>query len=222
MSNDSNSNSRYQYRTKRKKTNFILNGLIVIVLLLIVFVAYTIFSSGNDKATSKKTTGQKIAADHTTALKKKKTANDNTSDVQSASTDENKNSDSSAEETAGTTPADNSQEEVTQGGNQPDTQQTITNPDWKPVGTTQSGEHSPVYDSNSTDWKEMLKAVSYATGLDQANMTIWFLGRDKSGESDSVGTVSSKDKQQKFRVYLKWVDGDGWKPTKVEVLSQIN
>ena len=68
----------------------------------------------------------------------------------------------------------------------------------------------------------MLKAVSYATGLDQANMTIWFLGRDKSGESDSVGTVSSKDKQQKFRVYLKWVDGDGWKPTKVEVLSQIN
>ncbi len=56
MSNDFNSNSRSGYRAKRKKTNLVLNSLIVIVLLLIVFVAYKIFASGSDTASPKKET----------------------------------------------------------------------------------------------------------------------------------------------------------------------
>lgn len=65
----------------------------------------------------------------------------------------------------------------------------------------------------------MLKAISYATGLDQNNLTVWFLGRDNSTANGSIGTVSAKNSKQKYRVYIKWVDGKGWEPTKVEELK---
>lgn len=225
MSNDFQSSSRSQYRSKRKKTNLILNGLIVVVLLLIAFVAYSIFSSGSDKAASKKNT-EKTASVHTGAAQKNK---DNSKKQSSKSetakkdTESDSNKDSSTSDSSPASgSADNSQAVVTEGGSSPNAEQTIENPDWKPVGTTQEGQHTAVYDSSSADWQEMLKAISYATGLDQGNMTVWFLGRDRSTENGSVGTVSSKDKQQKFRVYLQWVDGQGWKPTKMEQLSEVN
>jgi hypothetical protein len=65
----------------------------------------------------------------------------------------------------------------------------------------------------------MLQTISSATGIDQSNMTVWFLGSDKSTPGGSVGTVSAKTKgSQKYRVYLQW-DGSGYKATKVEAAS---
>jgi cytoskeletal protein RodZ len=230
LSNDFNSNSRSGYRAKRKKTNLVLNGLIIIVLLLIIFVAYTIFSSGNDKAATKK--------DHpiTKTVKKSQSKNkdsedtaksqpssDNTSDNNSSdqASDQN-NSDNQQSDEASTTPeSDQTQAVVTNGGSSSNVVKTIENPAWKPVGTSQSGAHTPTYDTQSVDWQEMLNAISYATGLDQGNMIVNFLGRDKSTTNASIGTVSSKDKQQKYKVYIKWVDGQGWQPTRVEELSSI-
>jgi cytoskeletal protein RodZ len=220
LKNDFQSSSRSGYRAKRKKTNFILNGLIVIVLLLIAFVAYSIFSSGNDKASSKKNE-QKTEVKQ--SLHKNKSAKNDQEAVSSGSedtnaTDESNQSDDSSTSDSSSGSTDESQ--AVSSENDTQTTQTIENPDWKPAGTTQSGEHTANYDSSSTDWQEMLNAISSATGLDQSNMTVWFLGRDKSTSNGSVGTVSSKDKQQKYRVYIQWVDGQGWKPTKVEELSE--
>ncbi|XJZ26309.1 YrrS family protein [Bacillota bacterium Lsc_1132] len=223
MNNDFQSNSRSQYRSKRKKTNRILNGLIVIVLLLIAFVAYSIFSSGNNKAAPKKSEPK------TTAVESAQAKNKNQKEKNSESAVAKKDNGTSdtqkstpADPAADPAAADNSKAVVTQGGSSPNVEQTIENPDWKPVGTAQTGEHTAVYDSSSADWQEMLKAISYATGLDQSNMTVWFLGRDKSTANGSIGTVSSKDKQQNYRVYIQWVDGQGWQPTKVEKLSGVS
>ncbi|MGZ4160686.1 MAG: DUF1510 family protein [Neobacillus sp.] len=218
MSNDFQSGSRSGTRAKRKKTNIILNGLIVIVLALIIFVAYNIFSSGDDKASTNKE-GSSTAQKQTLHKESKKSntakkSNNNTDNTTSA------NEEQSAEaSTPGT--ADQSQAVVTDGGSTPNVTKSIENPDWKPAGTSQTGQHTTVYDSSSADWQEMLNAITSATGLDRSNMTVWFLGRDKSTTNGSVGTVSSKDKQQKYKVYLQWVDGQGWKPTKVEELSEI-
>ena len=81
MKNDFQGSSRAGYRAKRKKTNFVLNGLIVIVLLLIVFVGYSIFISGNDKTAAKKDV-QTTAAKTVTEKKSvnKTTKNDKTSE----------------------------------------------------------------------------------------------------------------------------------------------
>lgn len=79
--------------------------------------------------------------------------------------------------------------------------------------------HITSYDSSSQDWQEMLQTISNAVGIDQSNMTVWFLGSDKSNPGGSVGTVSAKaTRSKKYRVYLQW-DGSGYIATKVEPTS---
>ncbi|WP_370223446.1 YrrS family protein [Cytobacillus sp.] len=218
--------SRFGKREKRKKTNVILNSLIALVIILIIFVSAKIFFGGNND--------QALPADEQTASENNSKQNEKSEDNQNKEAEEDKdNVDKDSEEDekeAEENEADENEEEeesdeakeqvVTEGGSAPDVEKTIENPAWKPVGTSQSGEHTVVYDQNSADWQEMLNAITYATGVDQGNMTVWFLGNN--GPNSSVGTISTKDQSEKYRVYIDWVDGEGWKPSKVEVLNEIN
>lgn len=220
MSNDFQTGSRSGYRAKRKKTNLILNSLIVIVLALIVIVAYSIFSSGDEKASSKnepkteeKQTNNKD--DETKENKEKQTEEKQSAKEEEDLEVEEKEDKSVSEE------ADNSEAVVTAGDGTSNVVKTIENPTWKPVGTEQTGVHNPVYDDTSVDWQEMLKAISYATGIDQSTMTVYWLGRDQSTTNGSVGTVYSKETEEKYRVYIQWIDGQGWMPSKVEELAEL-
>lgn len=200
--------TRYQQRSKRKKTNFILNGLIIVVILLIVFVSYSIFHTNDEKNADKNKdsdtkTGQQASGDKETA----------SSTTGSDNTDENTTTEEEEESEDG--------EVVTEGGSDSNVIKTIENSSWQPVGTTQTGEHVASY-SEGVDWNEQIKALSYATGLDSGNMTLWFLGNNNQDPHKSIGTVSSKDKSAKYRVYIEWVDGSGWKPTKVEEIKDLN
>ncbi|MBY0154408.1 YrrS family protein [Cytobacillus oceanisediminis] len=215
--------SRFGKREKRKKTNIILNSLIAFVIVLIIVVSAKIFLSGNND--------QAVPADEQTASESKQNESsqeDQDNDIeQDKSKDKekaDKESDKEEKEAEENEAEDESEEDkeqvVTEGGSGPDVEKTIENPAWKPVGTSQSGEHTAVYDQNHVDWQEMLSAISYATGIEQGNMTVWFLGNN--GPNSSVGTISTKDQSEKYRVYIDWVDGEGWKPSKVEVLNAIN
>lgn len=200
--------TRYQQRSKRKKTNFILNGLIIVVILLIVFVSYSIFHTNDEKNADKNKdsdtkTGQQASGDKETASST--TGSDNT--YENTTTEEEEESEDG--------------EVVTEGGSDSNVIKTIENSSWQPVGTTQTGEHVASY-SEGVDWNEQIKALSYATGLDSGNMTLWFLGNNNQDPHKSIGTVSSKDKSAKYRVYIEWVDGSGWKPTKVEEIKDLN
>ncbi|MEH7109539.1 YrrS family protein [Bacillus sp. JJ1764] len=220
MKNEANQNSRSDYRAKRKKTNYILNGLIVLVLVLIMIVAYNIFVSDNDHASSTNHETSKTVQKETTT-KKDSNKVPTTTKEKNSSNDSEKVKDDQEDQDTTTGTADDSQAVSTDGGSTANVIKTIENPSWKPVGTSQTGEHSPVYDTTSADWQEMISALSYATGIDQSNMSVYWLGRDKSTSNASVGTVYSKDKQQKYRVFIKWVDGEGWMPTKVEELAEL-
>jgi hypothetical protein len=220
MNNDFQSGSRSTYRAKRKKTNIILNSLIAIVLALILFVAYTIFLSGDDKAAPKKE-DTKTTENQSSEKVAKDTEKSDAAKESEEESDTEENSVEESEEASAPEQEDDSQAIITEGDGSSNIVRTIENPAWKPVGTVQTGEHTPVYDSSSVDWQEMLKAISYATGLEEGNMTLYWLGRDKTTGTGSFSTVASKDKQQKYNVYLEWVDGEGWRPTKVEELAAI-
>jgi phage-related protein len=229
-----NGPSRSNQRAKRRKTNLILNSLIVIVLLLIIIVSFSIFFSNGDEATGN------ASNQHTeTSLKDKEEASTsgegdeaNKADEQeavetSSPVDANTESESETELDETITDVDETVTEpetediVTEGSTDPNVKSTITNPDWQPVGTAQTGQHVAVYNESSIDWQEMLKAVSYGTGIDDGNMTVWFLGRNKQGaENQSVATVSTKDNSQTYRVFIEWVDNQGWKPVKIEELYE--
>jgi cytoskeletal protein RodZ len=231
LNNDYNQNTRSTYRAKRKKTNIVLNSLIIIVLALIIIVAYNIFVGGDDseKVSSKVETPTQTEKQNTEKESKPKEESANKEEKtedSDAKKDESDDStaveeDEQADEASANEQGDDSQAVVSNGGSSSNVLKTIVNPGWEPVGTSQSGSHTTAYDSKSVDWQEMLNAITYATGLDPSNMTVYWLGRDKTTTDASIGTVASKDKQQKYNVYIKWVDGKGWMPTKVEEIAEI-
>ncbi|UQD52835.1 DNA primase [Bacillus methanolicus] len=214
--------SRAKIREKRRKTNLILNSLIGIVIILIIIVSFNIFFGGNDEKAAGKQEHrtENIKEKHDGAVSKRKKNNEYAEykkESQNESDSEKESDQLSAKKDDSST--GESEPVVKQGGSSPDVKETIVNPNWKPVGTSQAGEHpAAVYDESSVDWQEMLRAISYATGIEQSNMTVWFLGNN--GPNKSVGTVSSKSDKRKYRVYIEWVDGQGWKPVKVEELQR--
>lgn len=102
----------------------------------------------------------------------------------------------------------------------PNVLQAVKNPNWQPIGTSQTGVHTTNYSDGSVDRREMERAMSYATGLAEEDMIVWWVGRGDIPNQQAVGTITSKDQTKIFRVYLEWVDGMGWKPTKVEYLKE--
>jgi cytoskeletal protein RodZ len=203
--------------------------LIGLVILLIIFVSVKIFFGGNDENAAEKE--QKIESkqdeknmdteeNKNPAIDEKKDEK-KTNDSETESTDESKETAANTEddEEIDLVPANEEEAVVTEGGSTGNVKKTIENPSWNPIGTTQTGEHYAVYDKESVDWAEMLQAMSYATGVDQSNMNVWFLGNN--GFNKSVGTITTKDQKQIYRVYIDWVDGQGWKPTKVEELKEV-
>jgi cytoskeletal protein RodZ len=239
MNHNFSGDSRSNQRAKRRKTNLILNSLIVIVLLLIIIVSVTIFFGGSEKASSQnegkkiessennqEKTDSNIGEDDSENTTNDEEAGEETSSDSNDGTDSDSNSDetsseeeeTSTEEETGT--ETNTEDVVSEGGDDPNVKTTITNPGWIPIGTSQTGEHVTVYDSKSADWQEMIQAMTYATGLDPTNLTVWFLGRNNESGSQSIGTISSKDQSKIYRVQIEWVDSQGWKPIKVEELLE--
>ncbi|WP_044339570.1 YrrS family protein [Rossellomorea aquimaris] len=222
--------SRLDKRSK-KNTNKILNIMIAVVLLLIVVVGATIVMGGGDEKASSS------ASDTET----KDSSNNNAEkDDKSVSLDEDKKSEEkdnedkkdeekkSDEETQKDEASDEEQDTVKLEGedqnelkveesDEPNVKQTMVHPDWKPIGTEQTGEHVSSYDLGSADWQEKVKAVSYATGIPEDNMTVWYI-EGNGGPQKSMATVTAKDTKTPYRVYLQWVDGKGWQPTKVQEL----
>ncbi|MBP3039360.1 DUF1510 family protein [Bacillaceae bacterium Marseille-Q3522] len=231
--------SRTNIRAKRRKVNLILNSLIVLVLALIIIVSVIIFSDGGDQAGTlgPVNSGQQTNNENTDNGAANGDKNSNSDSDQSdnqgnentdqandsennfgdadhtGSTDENDNDTDNENEASGD---EDNQAIVTNGGDRENVKKTIVNPAWEPVGTSQTGEHVTTY--GGVDWEEMEKAVSYATGLAEDEMTIWFMGN--GGHNKSVATISSKDNSAHYKVYIEWVDSEGWKPTKVEELKE--
>ncbi|UTL71460.1 YrrS family protein [Bacillus halotolerans] len=232
----SNNQSRYENRDKRRKANLVLNILIAIVSILIVVVAANLFiNSPSSKDVSKDSeTAQKQESPASGKTEKKsdediKDSKKDTSDSEkdseksSDSDSDSKKNDSSKSDDSDSDSDSNSDDplkgaKVTEGGSSSDVEKTYENPDWKAVGTEQKGEHAATYDSRSQDWAEMLKAISYATGVSTDNMTVLWLGNNGSPQ-DAKGKILDKTSGEKYQVTITWVDEKGWKPIKVEKLK---
>ncbi len=209
-------------KRKDKKVNKVYNILITVVVLLIIVVGAAIFLGNNDEPVSQKTNtntaNEQSASNKEEEADNQETATNedeqSTEDEEEGSQDQEKDQDSSkSEEDTDTVESEKVEEE----GSDENVEEAYSDPSWKPVGTEQSGEHVTQYEKGSTDWNEMERAIAYGAGIDQSNMTLWYL--ENGGEPNkAIGTVSPKDGSSTYRVYIQWVDGEGWKPTKVEKL----
>lgn len=227
----------YPSRLKKKnRSNSILNMLIGLVFTLILIVGAFIFLSQNkDNDNAQEPESVEIASD----------TGEQTSDEDNSEEENESEEDPSEEESGDQEEKDEKQEdekdkeekdkeektdegEVTVGGTitrekskDPIVEETVINTSWTPVGTSQTGEHISVYDESSVDWKEKIDAITYATGLSEGDMIVMRLQNGGSPQK-SVGIVQTKDTSKKYRVYLEWVDNDGWKPVKMDVLKTLN
>ena len=221
--------SRSRRKKGRNRSNRILNLLIGLVVLLIIIVATTIFlqgeedHAGDDVVERTDNEGAVNTEDNSTSEMDEGTLGGNSGleDDANGNNEERENDyeermdEQHMEEEHSDSPGRvilPSEDEVIA--------ETIIDPSWQPIGTTQTGEHTSLYDGNSVDWEEKKKALAYATGLPYESMIFWKI-KNGGGPQKSIGIVSSKDSEEKYRVYLEWVDGKGWKPVKMDVLDNI-
>ncbi len=229
---------RYSSRVakrKDKKVNKIYNILISIVVVLIVVVGAVIFLGGNDEQTvsndSQTTSNNTTDSDDNGTNKEAEPSEDEDAD-RTDSEDEQAETDESSEDTSNDSdkdaseekdPADsedeNKESEITEETpSDSNVEKAYTDAAWKPVGTEQTGEHVTQYEQGSVDWQEMEKALAYGAGISESDMKVYWLGNGGSPDT-AVGTVSPSDDSATYRVHIQWVDGEGWKPTKVEKLK---
>ncbi|UYO34562.1 YrrS family protein [Bacillus zhangzhouensis] len=217
-------NSRFEHRDKRRKANMVLNILIgiVVVLILVVASSLLIFNKPKDSDVAKEPskTAPATSENKQNSQEDVKDPKKDTSDGADAKKDDSSDQDDDTMKTDDEEKPNKDalkDAKVTDGGKTSDVDKTYENDDWEPVGTEQSGSHTATYDSNSKDWKEMIKAMSYATGISEDQMTVLWLGNN-GGPQDAKGTIRDRSTGERYRVEITWVDGKGWKPVKVEKL----
>lgn len=209
--------SRAERKTKRRKTNRILNTAIAVVVLLIIIVGFTIFAGGNndeEQAVQEETQQEQSAgvSDEGSDETAEEPAEEPTEEQTEEPAADEESEEPAEEET-------NDEETVVSEGTEPNVEQDIVNPGWESVGTSQSGEHTNSFEMDSTDWQEKEQALAYATGIPLSDMTVWYISGN--GPQAAIGTVSPKSNQNEaYRVHIEWVDGEGWKPTKVQKLKE--
>jgi cytoskeletal protein RodZ len=212
--------SRSEIQAKKRKANKLLNTLIGIVLVLIVFVSAGLIF-GNDAEEAKQEKELKPVPSNTAMKVKENEKKQSNEQSEETITDTESEEQSTDEENSPylTEEEDSSQVKITEGAPGSNVEKVIENPAWQPIGTVQSEPHAATYDKDSVDWQEMTRAISYATGLAESDMIIWHLGNN-GGPNKAVGTVTSRDQKQVYRVYIDWVENQGWKPVRVEQLKQ--
>lgn len=207
--------SRINRKKGRNRSNNILNILTGIVVLLIIIVAIPIFkNSGNDE--SEQVVEKK-------PLTKEEMVGGASPDSTQESTEqpvipketevEDIPRDSTVDETMSIV------EKVT--SDDPNVVESIIDSSWTPIGTSQTGQHVSLYDGESDDWHEKKRALAYAVGINEESL---FFLKIKNGGSPqkSIGIISTKDRGKKYRVFIEWVDGQGWKPVQVDVLHSLD
>lgn len=216
--------SRRQQLQKKKRANLLINSLLGIVGLLIIITLVNLLSS-NDQETASDTEAEQTEQQQPAEDEGQQEVESEDlagADVAEDQAEETEAEDSEASDTEASEDADKEQTEeiTTQPSDDPKVKETIVNSAWQPIGTSQTGNHVSSYEKGTTDWNEKLQALQYATGLSPDNMITIFLGNGGSPQK-AIGTVTSNDQSEKYRVYLEWVDGEGWKPTKMDVLNEL-
>ncbi|WP_188206238.1 YrrS family protein [Alkalibacillus aidingensis] len=202
--------SRSERYEKRRKSTRTINYLIWLIVLLLLGLIVIWFFGGDDEnqdqLNEESAQSEESASDEENSDEEdgdQKTPNEQTEGDQEDSNDQEE----SAEETGTESTSDSDDENVIR----------VLEQDWQPIGTEQEEPHVIDLTEESQDRQEMEQAIQYATGLEEDNIIYWWL--ESGGVPDRIiGTVTDLEQNDIYRVYLNWVEDEGWQPQKVEEL----
>lgn len=215
-----------KFEKRRKNTKSISIFLIIGAVLVLILLGTWMFGGGDESSEENKDTSneQAEAEDNGTEDSKEGDNNDQFTRVEEDDEDNTQSSDNEKDEQDNIKEEeqaeDNSSVETEQVESSDDNVVKAFTGDWKPIGTEQKGTHTTNYNEGSQDRKEIKTAVMQVTGLDKNSMVTHWVGNGGSPEKVEA-TVSTEDNTQIYRVYLNWVEEQGWKPTKVEQLKSV-
>lgn len=216
-------NSRSARRSSRSMGR-LLNISIGVVVVAIIFVGgYLLYSVMNAPEPSAKTAASAQSTPSSTkgtaaSTNQRKGADTSQTTSGDASSNSNANSDSSSTTHSS---SDQNQTDGTTSGAQATTSDAYhfvgggpAGP-WEPIGTVQTEPHTTDYTQGSVDWNERIKALLYATNINDNDYILWRL--ENGGSPDkSKGIISEKETpNDKYDVMLQWVTNKGWEPISV-------
>lgn len=203
MSDKRTRSSRHLQPAPSKKSNTLLNVLIGVVVVLIVLTTFYIFN-WQDNIEVEQAENPEVTIPE-------------------------ENEEISSEEESGTNEEEPTNQEELQNEQQtavestsddPIVDRVITDESWQTTPTTQTGAHVSLYDPESVDWQEKVATITTVTGIEEEKMIIWYIGNNGSAET-AIATVSTKDLSEMYRVSMEWVNNEGWRPVKLEVLNTV-
>ncbi|MEN2765906.1 YrrS family protein [Ornithinibacillus xuwenensis] len=216
-----------KFEKRRKNTKLMSILISAAIFLIVLLIGMWIFGPDDEPANTDETTSDEKTNDTADDEAEDTETDENTEQDSEASNDED--SSQTEESSSDTEESDSTEDEGTTNDNV-DKEPTEPNSDddnvieaytgaWQPVGTEQTGPHTTQFVTESQDWKEMEKAIRLATGLSEEEMETYWIGN--GGDQKAIGTVTNKAETEIYRVYISWVDGQGWQPTLVEVLKEL-
>lgn len=219
---DFNDYSRVDKFEKRRKNTKSLSVFLVLgSILLIVLIGVIIFGGDDEADQSAENQSNEAPEESEQAANNSEESTPNEDEQSTTEENESENNSESTDSTNETdTEEENSNSEVETEQAEPsdDNVTEAYTGNWKPVGTEQTGQHTINFDDGSQDRKEIKKAAAVATELDEETLIMWWVSRN--GNQKVLATVSNSENTEIYRAYLTWVEGQGWKPTKVEKLKE--
>ncbi|MCJ0930782.1 YrrS family protein [Virgibacillus halodenitrificans] len=213
-----NNDSRVdKFEKRRKNTKSISILLILGAVLLILLIGIWIFGGGDKEKTTDQTQPSSQEEQNSTdeeneSFYEKESKEDTETDQEENSSSENDgNTDKEDEE-----PEEIEKQEVDSSDENVLKAYTA---DWKPIGTEQEEPHTTNYSDGSQDRIEIKEAVLMVTDIPEQNLVMHWVGN--GGDQKVEATVSNEDNSEIYRVYLSWVEGEGWQPTKLEELKTV-
>lgn len=197
--------SRLNKFEKRRKNTNAISILIIVGSILLLFLIGLLFFGGNDNKESQTDSGSsEVDIKESEQKESEEDSNQGVEDETDESFEE-ENEDLTIEKESTAPSDDNVAEAYTA--------------NWKPIGTEQEGEHTTQFKKGTQDWKEMERAASIAAEINEEDMMTWMI--ENGGDPQkTIATVSDSNETEVYRVYLSWIDGEGWQPTKVEILKE--
>ncbi|APC48185.1 hypothetical protein BME96_08350 [Virgibacillus halodenitrificans] len=213
-----NNDSRVdKFEKRRKNTKSISILLILGAVLLILLIGIWIFGGGDKEKTTDQT--QPSSQEEQNSTDEENESFYEKESKEDTETDQEENS--SSENDGNIDKEDEEQEEIEKQEVDSSDENVLKayTADWKPIGTEQEEPHTTNYSDGSQDRIEIKEAVLMVTDIPEQNLVMHWVGN--GGDQKVEATVSNEDNSEIYRVYLSWVEGEGWQPTKLEELKTV-
>lgn len=210
----SRSENKRSQRHQSNKMDRILNYLIAIVIVLIGISSYLIFFTG-DKEEVHKDQSQEENGQISNNGDSNESDNSNVSDNGNEQGDKQ-----DGESGVEGNDHNSSTSAIVSPSTDPLVSEVIVDPNWQPTATAQTGPHTSVFAEGHIDYDEKLATIYAVTSLSEDNSILWKIKNNGSADT-AIAVISSKDKEQKYRVSIEWVANEGWKPVKLEILNTL-